>query len=269
MSKALGDYSIFNTWSGKARSWGPDGSWRAWFGGNVIDGLCQILDEHLAAPRSRRLEAQPAVVGCVPWFTSNAVQDRLVRTGCCCIVIDKGAAKRPDRLIAEGRGLPNVLPGLHMTVPDGEGPTLLGPYSELPVHPLGPVRLAGWRRAESGRVKPLLHTKILVLGEVAWYHIGPDDVMYREEFGFRAESVWWGSANWTDGSRSHLEMGTFSSDPALVDEALRFVSQVVEFSEPIGSGFSQPEPNLVPVNFDDDAMWEAYEEYRLEEPHDE
>lgn len=268
MTPALGDYSMFNSWSGRSRPWGADGTSRAWFGGNVIDGLCESLDEHLARPRPRRLEARPAVVGCVPWFNSRAVQDRLLRMGGCCIVIDKGAKARPQELISGGRPLPNVLPGLDMTVPDGEGPTLLGPHSELPGHLLGPVRLAGWQRAERGRLKPLLHTKILVLGEVAWYRYGPDDSPYSEELGFRAEAVWWGSANWTDASRDHLEMGTYSTDVALADEALRFVSKVVEFSEPIDSMFIQPEPNLVPVDFDDAAMAEAYEDYRLGDPDD-
>jgi hypothetical protein len=45
----LGDYERFRRWSGKPRNWEPDGAgWRAWFGGQVIDGLCEVLDEHLA-----------------------------------------------------------------------------------------------------------------------------------------------------------------------------------------------------------------------------
>ena len=71
MSK--GDYEAFRSWSGKPRSWGPEqAGWRAWFGGKVVDGLCEVLDEHLAAKR----RGVPAAIGCVPWLTSEAVTDR-------------------------------------------------------------------------------------------------------------------------------------------------------------------------------------------------
>ncbi len=60
----------------------------AWFGGQVIDGLCEVLDEHQAARRGR--EMRPAAIGCVPWLTSEGVVDRLVKLNSCCVVIDKG-----------------------------------------------------------------------------------------------------------------------------------------------------------------------------------
>jgi hypothetical protein len=60
--KPLGDYEAFSRWSGKPRTWGPDSScWCAWFGGKVIDGLCEVLDNHLAAPRGR--DMRPAAIG--------------------------------------------------------------------------------------------------------------------------------------------------------------------------------------------------------------
>lgn len=53
--KPLGDYEAFRRWSGKPREWGPDGAgWRAWFGGGVVDGLCDVLDEHLTTPLRAR-----------------------------------------------------------------------------------------------------------------------------------------------------------------------------------------------------------------------
>jgi len=52
VSIPLGDHEPFHRWSGKPRAWGLAGAgWRVWFGGAVIDGLCEVLDEHLAAPR--------------------------------------------------------------------------------------------------------------------------------------------------------------------------------------------------------------------------
>jgi len=56
----------------------------AWFGGQVLDGLCTVLDEHLA---------ERVAVGrhrCVPWLTSDAVIDRLAKLNSLCVVLDKG-----------------------------------------------------------------------------------------------------------------------------------------------------------------------------------
>jgi hypothetical protein len=63
---------------------------RAWFGGNVVDGLCEVLDKHVAALRGRDMRS--AAIGCVPWLTSEAVVDRLLKLNSCCVVIDKGAS---------------------------------------------------------------------------------------------------------------------------------------------------------------------------------
>lgn len=74
MSNRLGDYGPFQRWSGKHRMWGPGGAgWQAWFGGKVIDGLCEVPDDYLADRRSR--EMSPAAIGCVPWLTSSRIVD--------------------------------------------------------------------------------------------------------------------------------------------------------------------------------------------------
>ncbi len=60
---------------GKPRAWGPQESgWRAWFGGKIVDGLCEVLDEHLAVRR----RGVPAAIGCVPWLSSEAVAETLL-----------------------------------------------------------------------------------------------------------------------------------------------------------------------------------------------
>ena len=82
----LGDNEAFRGWSGRPRSWGvKDAGWRVWFAGKVVDGLCEVLDEHLAAKR----RGVPAAIGCVPWLDSEAVVDRLLA--------------RPHRLLCGGR----------------------------------------------------------------------------------------------------------------------------------------------------------------------
>lgn len=89
----LGDYETFRHWSGKPRAWGPQESgWRAWFGGKIVDGLCEVLDEHLAVRR----RGVPAAIGCVPWLSSEAVAETLLALSAFCVVIDKGTSSRRD-----------------------------------------------------------------------------------------------------------------------------------------------------------------------------
>lgn len=79
----LGDYETFRHWSGKPRAWGPQESgWRAWFGGKIVDGLCEVLDEHLAVRR----RGVPAAIGCVPWLSSEAVAETLLALSAFCVV---------------------------------------------------------------------------------------------------------------------------------------------------------------------------------------
>jgi len=256
----LGEYREFRRWSGKPKHWGPPGSgWQAWFGGQVIDGLCDTLDRHLAGQLGQpRRDATPAAIGCVPWLTSDSVIDRLLKLSACCIVIDKGRRVAPKRLVMHDRPFPNVLPGLRDTAPsvDGSAP-VIGPYSGMPEHELGPVRVVGWRQVGIDTSKPLLHAKMLVLGHLGIEKFGPDDSLYTEELVFTPSSVWWGSANWTRGAEFHIEFGCWSDDPDFTEHATEFVSDVVRFSEPIESTTVGPEPDLVTVVIDDEAMAEA------------
>jgi hypothetical protein len=252
----LGDYEAFRRWSGKPRAWGPQGSaWRAWFGGKVVDGLCEVIDEHLSAKRGA------AAIGCVPWLTSEAVVDRLLNMSACCVVLDKDAYL-PKRLVTSFElGFPNValtqLAGLTPAV-DGEALTV-GPYTprELTELDLGPVRVLGHRGRHGDDRKPLPHAKLLVLGELTHSH---DPWGECSEPRFEPQTVWWGSANWTNPSQTHLEAGFACDDPALVREATDFLAEVIAFSEPVGTTCAGPEPNLVRVEYDDAAMAAAAEE---------
>ena len=151
---------------------------------------------------------------------SKAVVDRLLKMTAVCVVLDKGAALLPARLVNSELGFPNAaLPRLHDMTPAANGEALLvGPYtsSEATEHDIEPVRVVGWRGA--GR-KPLLHAKLLVLGEIDVVGYGPDDGPGLEGLRFLPQTVWWGSANWTDRSRSHLEVGFMCNDPSLASEA--------------------------------------------------
>lgn len=264
----LGDYEPFRRWSGHARAWGAEEArWRAWMGGGVIDGLCELLDDHLDHRRSSR--NAPAALGCVPWLTSRRVAERLERLTACCVVTNKGGTR--EGLLDAANPFPNVLPSLRMTMPadNGEVP-LLGPASPEPVHDLGPVRVVGWQE-DRKRTRPILHAKVLVLGDLLFTDEGPNgEVVDHVEFAPR--SVWWGSANWTDGALEHLELATWADDRTLADTAAEFLADVIRFSEPADSTHLGPEPDLVEVEFDDEAMREAaYEQWlahTAEEPED-
>ena len=69
--------------------------------------------------------------------------------------------------------------------------------------------------------------------------------------------MWWGSANWTNTAPAHLELGAWSTDPALVREATDFLGDLIAFSEPLGSTARDPEADLVRAEYDDAAMAEA------------
>jgi hypothetical protein len=110
--------------------------------------------------------------------------------------------------------------------------------------------------ANKGGNKPLAHAKMLVLGQIGWITY---DTPYgeQEKFSFEPQRVWWGSANWTEGSKSHLEVGFDCDDSRLVDDAAGFVADMILFSESTTTSCPGPEPDLVQVGYDNEAMAEA------------
>ena len=245
----LGDQSPFNwLWSGNPRPWGPEGEgWRAWFGGKVLDGLCEVLDEHLAATR------HPAAIGCVPYLTSELVIDRLLKLSCCCVVLDKGS-ELPKRLIESGSGFASIALGLGGRRPDGateDDAPLNWDFQQGFEYDVEPVRVCGWRNQERFRKnKPLLHAKLLILGEVQVETPCPE-APYYEELNFVPQQVWLGSANWTRMTKYHHEFGLVCRDRQLLREATSYVEDVIAASEPVGTTCPGPEPNLVYVDFGD------------------
>jgi phosphatidylserine/phosphatidylglycerophosphate/cardiolipin synthase-like enzyme len=234
---------------GKTVHWGPHAGDRAWFGRGVVDGLAQALEEHYHANKGRRI---PAALGCVPWF-DNAAIGQLLADMQCCVIIDKpgpdesfSAAVR--NLQADGDGLPtNALTPLSDLMPLEDGRrALVGPSSDIGVM-VGPVRLAGY--AGHRRRGPLLHAKMIVLGAL-W----DDDEDFTGDV-FLPESVWLGSANWTDASsQGHLEFGILSTDRKLVRTSYEFLADVLTVSEPFDSKARRPTPELAPVEYDSEAF---------------
>jgi hypothetical protein len=252
--KGLGDYEPFQKWSGRPRQWGGSGD-RVWFGGGVVDGLCELLDEQLKGGGA-------AVIGCVPWLTSDDVIQRLMKLSGCCVVIDKDATQRPEKLIAADPIVYGLrasaisrLSDLAPAVNGGPKVIVPGMSWEETEHVIEPVRVLGHRRRG---LKPLLHAKLLVLGQM---HYREDERTHYVSVRFEPTMVWLGSANWTNSSSDHLEVAVASSDPELVRSAAEFVAEVIAFSEPADSQCVGPEPDLVGQVWDDEAFAQAAAEW--------
>lgn len=138
-------------------SWGPDDGWRLWIGEGVIEGLVDLLDQHLAIPRVIHGPApkdgvlrggdafhnpRAAAFGVVPWLNHPDVTERLQRM-LCCVVVDKEAAvtEALRRLHEEGTPFPSeAIPGFDedmAPVAASGKPMVVDPGS-----PLGPERAA-------------------------------------------------------------------------------------------------------------------------------
>ncbi len=248
--------------TGREFRWGPSEAWRAWFAGGVVDGLVGVIDEHIAAIRSgyQRGLVGPAAMGCVPWLTSGPVLDCLAALAGCCIVISKAASRKAaSALAAADNGLPNFSSGLRDLAPmeDRQPVVVVGPGGRMPEHDLGPLRIAGWT-PRRGRAAPLMHAKLLVLGELRW---AEDVIGGGEDLFFFSRSVSWGSANWTKGSANNLEIALWSYDKTLVEQSKKFAESLIEFSEPWDSTAESPDPNLRSIEFDDEAFAEYMAEY--------
>jgi hypothetical protein len=236
-------------WSGQPRSWGPnDARWRVWFGLKVIDGLCEVLDEHIAAQH----EGYPAAIGCVPWFGSKAVAERLLQLTSCCIVVDKEhLGIVPDRLLEADLGMASIALSLGSYRPSDQDEVALGEsFNQGYEYELGPVRVYGWRK-QRNVFKPLLHTKLLILGETRVETYYPGDAPSFEELNFVPQTAWFGSANWTESSKLYQEIGFICDDPELVMEATSYVRTLIAESEPVTSAHHiQPTPNLEFIDYE-------------------
>lgn len=110
------------------------------------------------------------------------------------------------------------------------------------------MRVYGWIK-QPKISKPLLHTKLLVLGELQWWTLYPDGAPEFEELHFVPQQVWCGSANWSNTSRLHHEMGLLCNDQQLLDQATDYLMMLIAQSEPTTSGCAGPEPSFVYVDY--------------------
>ncbi|MFY4722210.1 hypothetical protein [Streptomyces sp. LaBMicrA B280] len=239
----------------------------AQFGTNVLAGLVGGIDtfrsELEQQRRSRSLGA--GMLGAFLWVDDTELLRRIAEFPSACVVVSKqprsprsleklrkvadavqGAAGFPTRALPDLEGL-----RLHE---DGAAP-VLGPGSASPDIRLSALRSLGYRRVGDHLV-PILHTKMLLLGELWWHDEdalgGAADVI-----GFSPSRLWLGSANGTESSRRSLEFGLWTRDPDLMKAAQKFLVEVVSQSEELDPGSDTLAPDLVEPDYDDEEMREA------------
>jgi hypothetical protein len=191
-----------------------------------------------------------------------------------CIVVRKHTKKELDRPkvkplweLAESSGLAHAayyeLGGYAPR--EGNGPLIVGPGTPdwTEETRIGAVREVGFRKVGDPPAPPIVHAKMALLGRMHWTDEHPTGAVVDEDF-FIPERLWIGSANFTKASRSSLEMGLWTDDSALIDGARRFLLGLIALSEPLGTGPDTLNPELLPVEYDHEAMVEAMVEYRRE-----
>jgi hypothetical protein len=103
---------------------------------------------------------------------------------------------------------------------------------------------------------PALAARLVLLGDLRWHdedELGtPADILI-----FRPRRLWTGSANGTYSSRFSLEFGCWHTEPELLAQAQRFLTQVIAHSEEVDPDSDDMHPDLVEVDFDDEATAEA------------
>jgi hypothetical protein len=217
-----------------------------WFGNGpngVIAGLCELLDRHRARGRGR---LWPAAIGCVPWFNHEGIAERLASMPTC-IVINK-PKQRTSVAVRHlyGHGSPfhsEWLTDIRDLAPTqaGGAPRIVQPGNRSG-SALGPVRVYGYRQDGT---KPLLHTKMLVLGGTY------EDDEYFSGIHFLPDVVWIGSANWTtEADTQHMEAAVAVADRSFVRSATQHIVSIISGSEPLGSYSATPSPNLAPSQLD-------------------
>ncbi|WP_247699115.1 MULTISPECIES: hypothetical protein [unclassified Streptomyces] len=143
---------------------------------------------------------------------------------------------------------------------------VVGPASPMPTDVMiPPLRTIGFRRPPKKDMVPFLHTKIMLLGEM-WWHDEDGLGGVADVIGFRPERLWVGSANATARSRHNLEFGMWLDDPQALEGAQTFLVQLMAHSEALDPDSDLFQPELLPVDFDDEAFAEYVAEYGWGDP---
>jgi hypothetical protein len=248
------------------------GTDKALFGLNVlhglVDGITDYRRDHESRTPSRSLG--PAWLGAFMWLDDEEVIQAVADFPAACVVVSKQPAatgRRREKLQAtfdklrsvcdSDNGFPiRACPELSDLAPRQDGrPLVVGPYHQPLDITIPAFRSIGPRRIGNHLV-PILHTKMVLLGNLWWHDEGADGHV-EDVIGFTPKKLWLASANGTQSSRRNLEFGLWLTDPDLLAAARRFLTEVIRHSEDIDPASDLFEPELAGYEFDDEAMAEA------------
>ena len=240
----------------------------AFYGLDVLRGLVSGIDDFINTrqERWRRYRAiGPALLGSAMWIDDPALIESLAGLSGASIIITKqvrtkGQLRRlePLRLLNERTpGLPmRAFSELSGLAPKVNGrPPVIGPYDDIDDGWVPTLRTLGFRGARHEQV-PILHAKLALLGHLWWHDEGASGHL-EDIIGFSPSRLWISSANFTEASRRSLEFGYWTEDRELIAGAERFLVTAMRFSEELDPDADSFDPELAPVNFDDEAMREA------------
>ncbi len=238
---------------------------QAVFGMDVLSKLVEGLEEELAAPPGFRSLGK-AALGCAMWMNDPELIEVLDRMTNVCVVVRKQTRDRYAhadtaalKALAETGGLSQkAFPELAELAPRGDDylPTVVGPYGpDWSDGVISAVRELGFRALSKGQLVPMVHAKVMLVGELWWHDEHPSG-HFAHITGFRPHKLWVGSPNFTTHSRSSLEMDMWTTDPALLAAARTWLLALIEMSEPLGVGSDQLEPEYLPIEYDDAAIRE-------------
>jgi hypothetical protein len=248
----------------------------AFFGRNVLRGLVDGIDDFIQLRQrrwSRYRALGPALLGSSMWIDDPKLIHKIGELYTACIVVSKQGRKPHElkkldplaKLNERTPGMPvEAFSALTELAPKENGqPVVVGPYSPAYDGTVPTIRTLGFRKlpgpAESS--PPILHAKMALLGHL-WWHDEDGIIAVADVVGFQATRLWVSSANFTSSSRRSLEFGYWTEDPALVQGAERFLVKLMRSSEVLDPDSDSFDPELAPVEYDDEAMFEAMADRR-------
>jgi hypothetical protein len=252
-------------------SFGQDGELTGRFGLNVLDDLIAGIDEFRAAAarRSSFSYLGPGMLGAFGWLDDWQLLRRIAEYPNACVAFTKQPRPFKPRKLASLRdtmercgGFPSAaLPELETLAPRDEHgqPQMIGPHARMPTYTVPGLRTVGYRKT-GNTIAPLLHVKMVLLGDLSWHEYEGEFGSVTETLKFEPQRLWIGSANGTYSSRFSLEFGCWQTEPKLLAQAKRFLTQVIAHSEDLDPDSDTMEPDLVDVEYDHAAMADALAE---------
>lgn len=226
VERALSFSSAFNS----RFSFGKDGNLTGRFGLNVLEDLIAGIDEFMAVAAADRKSARslgPAMLGAFMWLDDPELLKRIAECPHGCVAFTKQPRPFPQAKLARLRDTLDRCPGFPaaalpeletLALRDEIGlPQIVGPSTRLPHLTIPGLRTIGYRKT-GGRLVPLQHAKMVLLGDLRWHD--EDELGYPADIlSFWPRRLWIGSANGTAASRLSLEFGCWQTEPELLRRA--------------------------------------------------